>query len=323
MKAKVLLLSKVFGDCRDLLRLEHLNPGVSLEIEVQHADLSRPGLMLSGFGEGFRGDRIQVLGESEISYLRSLKAEEQISRFQHLLAAEVPCIVMAGSQKLEEHLIAETGRAGIPVLNTPCSTTQVMHYLGGYLEVELAPGIGIHGTLVDVYGVGILLRGKSGIGKSECALDLVERGHRLVADDLVHTIAKPPGILVGRSSEHLQNYVEVRGIGIIDIGSIYGIRALRRQKRVEVEVNLKEWEKGLSYDRSGLEKAETEILGVKIPSVTVPLVPGKSVGVIVEVIALSHILRAYGYDAAATLDERWLDRIRADGRKTFEPRDIE
>jgi HPr kinase/phosphorylase len=323
MKVKPLLLSRVFGDCRDLLSLEGLNRDADLGIEVKCSEVGVPGLALSGFEEGFKEGSVQVLGETEISYLSSLTPEEQVSRFQGLLKMDIPCVIVAGPRQLDACSAAAAGASRTPVFTSPLSSTQVIHYLSSYLEVELAPETGIHGTLVDVYGVGILLRGKSGIGKSECALDLVERGHRLVADDLVRTIAKPPGILVGRSSEHLQNYVEVRGVGIIDIGSIYGIRALRRQKRIEVEVNLKEWEKGLAYDRSGLESAKTEILGVKIPSVTVPLVPGKSVSVIVEVIALGHILRAYGYDAAAALDERWLDKLRTGGRRAFEPRDIE
>jgi HPr kinase/phosphorylase len=323
MKVRDLLLSQVLEDCRDLLRLEHVNRDAALDVLVKQSDIGMAGLMLSGFEGGVQRGRIQVLGEVEVSYLYGLDPGERFPRFQMVLRADIPCVIVAGSVELGDDLIAAARAESTPVFTTPLSATQVIHHLTSYLQVELAPETGIHGTLVDVYGVGILLRGKSGIGKSECALDLVERGHRLVADDLVRTIAKPPGILIGRSSEPLQNYVEVRGIGIIDIGSMFGIRALRRQKRIEVEVNLKEWERGLSYDRSGLEGAKTQIMGVSIPSVTVPLVPGKSVSVIVEVIALSHILRAYGYDASAALDEGWLNRLRRNGRRAFEPRDVE
>ena len=317
------MFSKVFDETRDLLRLELRNEGCDLERPVRSSDIGRPGLRLAGFDAGLGADEIQVLGEEEILYLERLPADDQVRSFRCVLGEAVPCVVVADSCRLSDRLIKAATGSRVPVLTTSVSATEVIQHLNSYLVTELAPEAGINGTLVDVYGIGILLRGKSGIGKSECAVDLVERGHRLVADDLVRVISKPPGILIGRSSEPLQNYVEVRGIGLIDIGSIFGIKALRRQKRIEVEVNLREWEKGRSYDRSGLETGRTEIMGVTIPSITVPLVPGKSVSVIVEVIALSHILRSYGYDAAQTLDERWIDRLRGQASRAFEPRDME
>ncbi|MFH1312251.1 MAG: HPr(Ser) kinase/phosphatase [Candidatus Eisenbacteria bacterium] len=317
------LFSKVFEDCKDLLRLELLNPAVELDRPVRRSDLSRPGLRLTGFDAGFKGDQIQVLSEIEILYLESLTGEDRIRSFRSVLREDVPCLVVADGGRLPDPLIETATASRVPVVSTPISATEVVQDLNSYLVVELAAETGINGTLVDVYSIGILLRGKSGIGKSECALDLVERGHRLVADDLVRVISKPPGILIGRSTEPLQSYMEVRGVGLVDIGSIFGIKALRRQKRIEVEVNLREWEKGRSYDRSGLEYGRTDIMGVRIPSIVVPLVPGKSVSVIVEVIALSHILRSYGYDAAKTLDERWIDRLRGQASRAFEPRDME
>lgn len=322
MTVKAIPVSKVFKDTKDTLGLELRSQGVDLDRPVRHPDIGRPGLMLAGSDSGFEPEHIQILGEAEVLYLRGLSPEEQVSAFRRILDKRIPCAVVAGSVGLPECLIDVATRELIPIFRTPFSATHATHYLNSYLVVELAPETAINGTLVDVYSIGILLKGKSGIGKSECALDLVERGHRLVADDLVRTIVKPPGILIGRSTEPLQNYVEVRGIGLVDIGSIYGIKALRRQKRIEVEVNLKEWEKEDTHDRSGLESGRTEILGVPIPSITVPLVPGKSVSVIVEVIALSHILREYGYDAAAALDERWIERLKR-GSTAFEPKDIE
>jgi HPr kinase/phosphorylase len=323
MNDKRLSVSRVFEDCRDLLKLRQITSITDLEIAVHHSDLGTPGLLLSGHSKGFLPGQIQILGQPELGYLTDAENEHRLEGFKDLLERGIPCIVVTDSQGLPEDLAQAASQSGVPVFSTPLSASQAIHHLNSYLEEELAPESTINGTLVDVYGVGILLRGKSGIGKSECALDLVERGHRLVADDLVRTIAKPPGILVGRSSEPLQNYVEVRGVGLIDIGSIFGVRALRRQKRIEVEVNLREWEKGAAYDRSGLESRRTDILGVQIPSVTVPLVPGKNVSVIVEVIALSHTLKAYGYDAAAELDQTWIQRLRKNARTAFEPRDME
>jgi HPr kinase/phosphorylase len=318
-----ILLSRILDDCRDLLHLELSSEGVDLDRPVRRSDIGRPGLLLAGFKAGFKAEQIQILDEAEVLFLEGRSSEDRIQAFRDVLARDVPCLVITGGHRLPSGLNEIAAESGVPVFTTPLSATEVIHYLNSYLVVELAPETGINGTLVDVYGIGILLKGKSGIGKSECALDLVERGHRLVADDVVRAIAMPPGILIGRSAEPIQDYVEVRGIGPVDIGSIYGIKALRRQKRIEVEVNLREWEKGQSYDRSGLESDQTEILGVGIPSVTVPLVPGKSVSVIVEVIALSHILRTYGFDATAALDERWVDRLRGRARQAFEPRDIE
>ena len=317
------LFSKVFDDCKDLLRLELRNPEVEIDRPVRRSDIARPGLRLTGFDAGFQSGQIQVLSEIEVLYLESLTGDDGVRSFRSVLREDVPCVVVADAVNLPDPLVEAATASRVPVLTTPISATEVVQDLNSYLVVELAAETGINGTLVDVYSIGILLRGRSGIGKSECALDLVERGHRLVADDLVRVISKPPGILIGRSSEPLQSYVEVRGVGLVDIGSIFGIKALRRQKRIEVEVNLREWEKGQSYDRSGLDRGRTEIMGVSIPSISVPLVPVKNVSVIVEVIALSHILRSYGYNAAEALDERWIDRLRGQASRAFEPGDME
>jgi HPr kinase/phosphorylase len=320
---KEIRVSRLVEECGDRLGLEVLNRGANLDIPVRRSDTGRPGLLLSGFEPGFRSDVIQVIGETEALYLGSLGPDERSTAFRRLLEAAVPAIIAAEGVSLDARLLEEASSAGVPVFGSSLSPSEIVQTLKAYLLVELAPETAVNGTLVDVYGVGILLRGKSGIGKSECALDLVERGHRLVADDLVRIIATPPGMLIGRSSRPLQDYVEVRGIGLIDIGSIYGIKALRRQKRIEVEVNLREWEQGMTYDRSGLDQAQSGILGVSIPSLVVPLVPGKSLGVIVEVIALSHILRVYGYDAASTLNENWIRRLNRAGGRDFEARDRE
>jgi HPr kinase/phosphorylase len=322
--AKETKVSKVFEDCREELGLVLLTRDLDLNVSVRHADIGRPGLILAGFDEGAIHGRIQILGRTEVLYLAKLDQDARLKSFSELLSRDVPCVIVSHGMALPEPLLEVSARAGVPAFSTPLSPTEAVQYLGDYLLAALAAEISINGTLVDIHGVGILLRGKSGIGKSECALDLVERGHRLVADDLVRVMAAPPGVLIGRSVEPLQNYVEVRGIGLVDIGSIFGIRALRRQKRIEIEVNLKEWgEEGFSYDRSGLDVKQVEILGVSIPTLVVPLVAGKNVSVIVEVIALSHILGIYGYDAADSLREKLVERLRKAGKVDFTPRDIE
>ncbi len=323
MKAKQIPLSQIINDCGDFLHLRALNEIRGSDPNIERSDIGIPSLSMVGLGPPPPRGQIQLLGKQELTYLEGLSLEDCTKAVENISKLDVPCVILTSAEKLSGKLVDVFSASPAPVMTSDLSMSQVFQYLSSYLEVELAPETTINGTLVDVYGVGILLRGPSGIGKSECALDLVERGHRLVADDAVKTIGKPPGILIGRSVAPLQNYVEVRGIGLIDIGSIYGIRALRRQKRIEIEVNLTPWDETKLQDRSGLETRKAEILGISIPSVAVPLVPGKSISVIVEVIALSHTLKSYGYDATAELDRRWLERIKTKARTSFEPRDTE
>lgn len=324
MTDKEIPVSTLFLFCRSELGLEALTGDVGLERVVRKSELGRPGLVLAGFREDLPSAEIVVLARPEVLYLTRMDAEAMARAFAALLATEPPCLVVTQGAALPEALIAQAAGSKVAVLATPRSPTETVRHLSNYLLEELSPDTSLGGTLVDVYGIGILIRGKSGIGKSECALDLVERGHRLVADDMVRVTAKPPGVLIGRSPEPLQDFVEVRGIGPVDIGSIFGIRALRRQKRIEIEVNLRLWgEEGFSYDRSGLDRKQVEILGVKIPSITVPLVAGKSVSAIIEVVALSHILTSYGYNAAESLRNKIRERLKQTGGTGFVPTDVE
>jgi len=320
---KQVLLSKLYEDLGDRLKLKPLNDAVNFDITISSADICRPGLMLTGFGEGFQSERIQVFGETEVLYLERLDADERLKAFVRVLGEQVPCVMVTGGRRLPEALLERATEVHAPLLSTPLSATETIQCLYSYLLGELAPETSMHGTMVDVYGVGILITGRSGIGKSECALDLVERGHRLVADDLIRVIAMPPGILIARSTEPLQNLVEVRGVGPIDIGSTFGIRALRRQKRIEVNVHLTDWDKDVPPERTGLVERVTEIMDVRVPCLSVPLVAGKNVSVIVEVIALNHTLKAYGYNAAQVLNENLIERLKRDGRRGFEYKDME
>jgi HPr kinase/phosphorylase len=321
--ARPLNLSRILADCGDPLGLRLIGDRALLKLGISKSDIGRPGLALAGFTEAFEPGQVQVMDRADSIYLERLAAPEAAARLRVFADAGVPCIIVAGGAAVPACLSEACREAGIALMSAEASATETVQHLNSYLLTELAPESTLGGTLVDVHGVGILITGKSGIGKSECALALVGRGHRLVADDHVRTIAKPPGVLIGRSIEPLQSYVEVRGIGPVDIGSIYGVRALRRQKRIEIEVVLKEWEEGVAYDRTGLDRTYTELMGVRIPSIVVPLVPGKSVSVIIEVVALSHILRTYGYDAAGNLDKRWTDHIERHRIPGFESRDME
>jgi HPr kinase/phosphorylase len=201
-----------------------------------------------------------------------------------------------------------------PLIRTALTAVEFISDLSHHLEKAFSPRTEVHGTLVDVYGVGLLFTGRSGIGKSECALDLIERGHRLVADDIVEITHTTEDVLIGRYREVLRHHLEIRGIGVIDVQAIFGIRAIRMQKRIEVEVQLQEWEDSADYERVGMENRFTEILGVNIPQVVVPLYPGKNITVISEVIALNFMLKAYGYDAAQVLNDRILESMRSSQR---------
>jgi HPr kinase/phosphorylase len=287
---------------RDTLILELLNPGVSLERECSDSDVATPGLALAGFVDRFPDGRMQVFGETEMTYLRTLTPDLQKERLGAFFSRDVPAAFITKGQDIPSVLVETATRSEVPLFRSPLSTKDFFRRIKPYVEVVLAPSTSVHGSLADVYGVGLLFVGKSGIGKSECVLDLVERGHRLVADDLVMVSRRGHDILIGRGHELQRHHMEIRGIGIIDVRALFGIRAIRLQKRIEVVVQLEEWDDAASYDRTGLELVEDEILGVKVPRITIPLNPGKNVTVIAEVVAMNHLLKYAGVDSAADFD---------------------
>ncbi len=288
------------------LRLRVLNDQEHLARGVPQKNLHRPGLALAGFLELFTHDRIQVLGNTEITYLQSISEEKRRSSLEALFKLEIPCLVITNENEAPVPLLEIASKAGVPVLESELDTTALYHLLSDYLDDFFAPTESLHGSLVDVHGTGLLLTGKSGIGKSEVALDLVERGHRLVADDVVNVTRKADRMLMGQGNDMLQHLMEIRGLGIIDVRQIYGISAVRMQKRVEMVVEMCLWEERGSIDRTGLEKESTEILGIQIPLVRLPIFPGKNITVICETLALNHHLKVYGYDSAEELNRRLL-----------------
>ncbi len=274
--------------------------------EVVTGDINRPGMALAGYTGVFLSERIQIVGSTELSYLATLTADEQRTAVQRLMKLGAPCIIVTKNLELPSIWRAEADKAGIPILLTPMDTTPFIHALSAFLDYRLAPEDYINGELVDVFGVGLLITGKSGIGKSECALDLVDRGHRLVADDLVKVLRRGTGIIMGYSaakSPLLAHHIEIRGVGIVDVYSLYGVRAVRIQKRVEVEVRLVSWTQGMDYERTGIEDQLSEILGVRIPLVTIPVITGKNLALVLEVIAKNHILKVFGYHPAKVFDD--------------------
>ena len=281
------------------LELSLLNKNNScLEKAITTAEIFRPGLALTGFFERFAATRIQVLGETEISYLETLSEDRLIAVSKQLFNFEIPLMIVTKSIMPPTVFIEEAQKYNTAILSSRLSTTELINRLAGFLDHLFAPSINVHGTLVDVYGVGLLYTGKSGIGKSEIALDLIERGHRLVADDVVKITRTAPDVIIGTGSEMLGHHMEVRGIGIIDIEELFGIRSIRLQKRIEVEVNLSYWSDTKDYERLGIEDKKTTVLGVEIPIIKVPISPGKNITVISEVIAMNHMLKVYGENSA-------------------------
>lgn len=289
-----LTVKTCYEDNKKILGLKLLNTKSGLQKVIKDHDLCRPGLLLSGFDKVFAGKKIQVFGKTEISYLSELDKEDKISAVKRLMKADIPCLIVAHNGKIEKFLLEIADEESTCIFRCPKQTIRIHQVLHEYLSEKFSPFTAVHGTLVDVYGVGVLLTGRSGIGKSEIALDLVERGHRLVADDVVNLSKKKSGVLIGTSQEMLKNMLEIRGVGLIDVWSMFGIRAIRVQKRVEVEVHLEDHRKIEHYDRLGIDFEFKKYLGAKIPLIHLPIFPGKNITVIAEVIALKIMQRVYG-----------------------------
>ncbi len=293
------------------LQLEDLGQGRGLDRTIPGTEISSPGLALAGYVERFVAERLQVLGETEVTYLGSLGDKERKRILDSFFAFPLPAVIITKGQTLPAGLAEAAAATGVALLRSGLKTAEFYRRIKPVLEEEFAPTTTLHGSLADVFGVGLFFTGRSGIGKSECVLDLVERGHRLVADDLVITTRRGNDVLIGRSHELQRHHMEIRGVGLIDIPSIFGIRAVRQQKRIEVVVRLEDWNQEAFVDRTGLDMANTDILGVQVPLITVPLNPGKNITVIAEVIALNHLLRYSGINPAERFNERLIGRMRA------------
>ena len=300
--------------------IEALTDVAADEHEVTESNLHRPGLALAGYVELFTWQRVQILGNTEHRYLNHLPDADRHAAFENLIQFDVPCIVCTDGNRLGTRLVDRAKEAGVPVYGTELPTVQVMSSLRAFLEDQFAPQKSVHGSLVDVYGIGLLLIGKPGIGKSEVALDLVERGHRLVADDVVIATKRDEQILMGSGTDLVQHFMEVRGLGLVDIRSMFGIRAIRFQKRIEVVVNMQLWDPDREYTRIHMVEDTHDILGVDLPMVQVPITPGKNITVICEVIAMNYLLRHYGYDPAEVFAERLRKHIREDPGGTAQRR---
>lgn len=289
---------------KERLRLRLLNGECGFDKEIRDKNIHRPGLALAGYVELYTFDRLQVIGNTEIRYLQTLPLEKRLAAFDTLFKFEIPCIVVTNSNVLDTEILELAAQHGVSVFQTPFESTKFIYFISDFLDDQFSPQTVVHGSFVDVYGIGVLITGRSGIGKSEVALDLVERGHRLVADDVVMITRKGEAILIGAGSELVKHFMEIRGLGLIDVRSMFGVRAIRFQKRVEVVIELQDWKPNEDYTRTGLDNEVTRILEVDIPLVKLPIFPGKNITVIAEVIALNYLLKHYGYDAAKEFTKR-------------------
>jgi HPr kinase/phosphorylase len=291
------------------LELEPLTGEVGLDRAITRPEVSSPGLVLAGFTARFVSERLHILGETEIAYLRSLDSEARHRSLEKFMTYDLPCVFITKGQSVPRDLLKLAKEHGVPVFRSKLRTSEFYRRITPYLAEVFAPSTTLHASLADVYGVGLLFIGQSGIGKSECVLDLVERGHRLVADDVVHISRRATDVLIGRASELSHRFMEIRGVGLVDASALFGIRAVRQQKRIEVVVELKQWESAKNADRTGLDGKTTTILGVEIPLVVVPLNPGKNITVVSEVVAMNHLLHYSGVHPASEFNQRLIGKM--------------
>jgi HPr kinase/phosphorylase len=304
-----LTVEELFRSKEQSLELELLTPDCTLQRAIESPTLSSPGLVLAGFRDRYLRGRLQVLGETEIRFLHSLEEQRQRETVDAFLELQIPALFVTKKLDVPPVLLLLAQQHGIPIMRSTLKTADFYRRLQPYLEARFAPSMTAHGSLADVYGVGLLFVGRSGIGKSECVLDLVERGHRLVADDLVIISRRGNDILIGRGHEMQRHHMEIRGVGIVDIRALFGIRSIRQQKRIEVVVQLVDWDDSAQYERTGLDTEEVEMLGVKLPKVMIPLNAGKNITVVSEVVAMNHLLKYAGVDSAKVFNQRLMDSM--------------
>ena len=296
-------------DFRTKLELELVNPVNRAEMDINVTDLNRPGMQFCGFYEYFASERPQVIGKVEMTYLSSLPSEERFKTLERYMSYHIPCIVCCWGMRPPQELIDLAKERDIPVFISKVKTTKFSLAAIMYLNRVLAPHVTRHGVLVDVYGVGVLLTGESGVGKSEAALELIKRGHQLAADDVVDICRVADDRLIGESPETIRHFMEIRGIGIIDIRAMYGVGAVVLSKSIDMVIHLEKWDSAKEYDRLGLTEEKETILGVEVPYQVMPVKPGRNLAIIIEVAARNLSLKRMGYSAAHELDRRLNEMI--------------
>lgn len=285
-------------DLMEKFDLELISGEEGINRPIVTSDLSRPGLEIAGFFEYYPAERLQLLGKSELTFFEKLSNQEQKNRMEMLCTDITPGIIITRNQEVPEELIEASERESVPVLRSKMKTTRLFSHLTNYLESKLAPTTAVHGVLVDIYGIGVLITGKSGVGKSETALELVKRGHRLVADDCVEIRQEDQDTLIGSAPELIEHLLEIRGLGIINVMTLFGAGAVLSFKKISLIIHLELWEKNKHYDRLGLDDETQKIIDTEIPKLTIPVRPGRNLAVIIEVAAMNFRLKRMGMNAA-------------------------
>lgn len=292
------------------LKLENLTPEIDIDsIEISEPEVNRPALQLTGFFEEFDNQRIQIIGNVEHSYLATLCEEERAARFERVIKYKIPCLVLCRGFEAETWLVELSYKYGVPLLRTQKSTSSFMAEVIRWLNVELAPRMTVHGVLVDVYGEGILITGESGIGKSEAALELIKRGHRLVSDDVVEIKKVSDDTLIGTSPDITRHFIELRGIGIIDVKTLFGVESVKNTQQIDLVINLEDWKKDKEYDRMGLEENYVEYLGNRVVAHNIPIRPGRNLAIICESAAVNWRQKKMGYNAAQEMYKRFTSQF--------------
>lgn len=304
------MFSVTLREIADEFQLENVTECKRLDdIIITTSDVNRPGLQLIGYLEYFGTDRVQIIGKVEFTYLSTLAAEERLRRLDDFFSCGFPCIVIARGLEVFPEMMEVSKKYDIPILRTADATSRFLSGLIRYLNVQLAPRIVKHGVLVEVYGEGILILGESGVGKSETALELVKRGHRLIADDVVEIRKVSDKTLLGTAPDIIRHFIEIRGVGILDVKNLYGVGSVMMQENINLIIHMELWDDKKNYDRLGLEDQYTDILDIRVPSLTIPVRPGRNLAIIVEIAAMNNRQKKMGYNAAKVLNERIMNEI--------------
>ena len=287
------------------LDLKNLTPGVDMAgVKISVPDINRPALQLTGYYEHFASERVQIIGYVEFTYLQHLDEEARVKAFEEFVSRDIPCVIFTTQMVPGEELLALCDKYNVPALGSDKKTSGFMAEIIRWLNVQLAPTISIHGVLVDVFGEGVLIMGESGIGKSEAALELIKRGHRLVSDDVVEISRVSDVTLVGTAPDITRHFIELRGIGIIDVKTLFGVESVKDTQSIDLVIKLEEWDRDKEYDRLGLHEEYTEYLGNKVVCHSLPIRPGRNLAIIVEAAAVNHRQKKMGYNAAEALYKR-------------------
>jgi len=305
MKEKVMASKVELKKVIEKMNLKNLTPNVEVsDIKITIPDINRPALQLAGYFEHFDSSRVQLIGYVEYTFLEKMDEEHRKEIYAQFLSYQIPCVVFSRSLQPEPMFLEMAEKENVPVYSTDKKTSEFTAEIIRWLNVELAPCISIHGVLVEVYGVGVLIMGESGIGKSEAALELIKRGHRLVSDDVVEIRKVSDETLVGTAPDITRHFIELRGIGIVDVKTLFGVQSVRETQNIDLVITLEDWDKEKKYDRLGLEEEYTEFLGNKVVCHQLPIRPGRNLAIIVETAAINHRQKKMGYNAAQELYKR-------------------